>query len=74
MKKNVSDYKEIESEGVKYKIVQWVTIMKSEFMPSTLTLLATGQDLSMDEIWKAFKNSDKIIFFICEKTAYSTTS
>ena len=67
MKDPVSDYKEIESEGVKYKVVQWVTIMKTEHMPSLLMILATGQDLSRDEIWKAFKKSNKIIFFICEK-------
>lgn len=66
MDRPVSDYTEIESEEEKYKIVQRVTIFKNEPMPSSLTLLSTGQDLQYPEIWNAFKKSDRIIFFVCE--------
>lgn len=73
MDKPVSDYNEIESEGQKYKIVQWVTVHRNEQMPSTLTLLSTGKEIMYFEMWSAFKKSDKIIFFICEKIDSNTT-
>ena len=63
----VSDYKEIESEGKKYKIAERVTINKNEKMPTLLTLLSAGISLEYVEIWSAFRGSDKIVFFICEK-------
>lgn len=67
MDKPVSDYSEIESEGKKYKIVERVTIFRNERIPTSLTLLATGKSLEYFEIWNAFKKSEKIIFFICER-------
>lgn len=67
MDKPVSDYTKIESNNQKYKIVQRVTITKNEPMPSSLILLATGQPLEYFEIWNAFKKSEKIIFFVCER-------
>lgn len=74
MNKPVSDYKFIETpEKEKYKVIQWVTIMKSEPMPSSLMLLATGQDIMRYQVWEVYKKSDKLIFFICEKIDYNMT-
>lgn len=70
----VSDYTKIESEGQKYKIIERVTIFKNEPMPSTLTLLSIGKEVMYFEMWNAFKKSDRIIFFICEKINSNTTS
>lgn len=68
LKMQVSDYKFIETtEKEKYKVIQWVTILKSEPMPSSLMLLATGQDIMRYQVWEVYKKSDKLIFFICEK-------
>jgi hypothetical protein len=65
--KPVSDYSTIhDKSGEKYKIVQWVTILKTENIPSSLLLLAIGVDLDKETIFKKYKRSNKLYFFICE--------
>jgi len=66
IEKQISDYQIIQSGNEKYKIVEWVTILRTEPMPSSLMLLATGKDIFSFEVWNAYPNSNKLIFFICE--------
>lgn len=63
----VSDYKVIISGDEKYKIVQWVTILKTEMIPTSLLLLSIGADIDSDSIFKKYKRSNKLYFFICER-------
>lgn len=66
LKKQISDYKTIIVGKDKYKVIQWVTIHKSEPIPSSLMLLSIGVVIDNGSVFEKYKNSDKLIFFICE--------
>lgn len=63
----VSDYETITCDNVKYNIVEWVTVLKSEYIPMSLLLLSIGTVMPKETIYKKYKKSDRLIFFICEK-------
>ena len=63
-----SDIKKLVSKnGTNYRVVDRVTCSRSEMLPSAMIILATGQSIPDSEIWAKYKNSDKLIFFICSK-------
>lgn len=66
--KPISDYEIItDNDNQEYKIIQWVTIIKSEMIPSSLLLLSIGAVPDADSIFKKYRKSNKLYFFICEK-------
>lgn len=69
----VSDYSEIQTPSKKYKIIQRVTVLRSEPLPSSLMILATGDDFCKAEIFGKYRKSDKLYFFICHEQNTSNT-
>lgn len=62
----------LESKKNKYKIIDKITIEKGEQIPIVLNLLSIGQYLDSDDVFKAYKKSNKIIFYICKKQESNT--
>ena len=60
----VNDYKAITFDGMEFEIISHTTISKPNTIPSTLKLLAIGEDMPDERIWKAYPASEKIYFFI----------
>ncbi len=64
----VNDYKTITCDNVKYNITAKVTVLRSDpIIPSSLLLLSIGEVISKEAIYKKYKKSDRLIFFMCEK-------
>jgi len=64
----ISDLKTLTlKDGTVYKIVDRVTCLKNQMIPSCLIIMATGTYIPDSEIWNTYKKSNKLIFFICEK-------
>ena len=68
--KPVSDWKTIND---KYKIIDCISILKGEVLPIVLPLLAYGQFIDIDDVWKNYKKSNILYFLICEKIESNTT-
>ncbi len=66
--KNVYEYDFLEDkDGVKYKIIEHFEFSKEQRFPGGLMLLATGQEVESEIVWKAYPRSDKLYFFIVKK-------
>ena len=50
----------------KYIVHDYYVYPKESGISPAMVLLATGLHISNDDIWKIYKKSDKIVFFICE--------
>ena len=64
MSSPVSDYSSLSFNGDNYAILSHTTYSNGDTIPSTLKLLATGQNIPDSHIWSVSK---KIHFFIVEK-------
>ena len=65
--KPVSDYEFLESDKQKFRIIDRVEILRSENIPTVLSILATGQFLTNEDVFKAYNKSNNLNFFLCEK-------
>lgn len=66
--RQVNDYKTITYDNIKYNIMAKVTVLRSApIIPSSLLLLSIGVILSKETIYKKYKRSDRLYFFICDK-------
>ncbi len=63
----VSDFEFLESKNEKFKIIDVIEILRGQQIPTILTVLSIGQFLSSEDIFKIYKKSNKIYFFLCEK-------
>ena len=68
--KPVSDFEFLESEKQKYKIIDRIELMKGEFMPTFLILMATGKFITSEDVFQAYNKSENLNFFICERIPY----
>lgn len=61
-----SDYRQIESGGKQYDVIDYCTHKKGEYLGTLLPLLSTGQLFTDEDIFRKYVNSDKVVFFICK--------
>lgn len=62
--KLISDWKTVND---KYNIIDCVQILKGDILLSVLPLLAYGQYIDINDIWKKYSKSSILYFLICEK-------
>jgi len=68
----VSDFEFLESENEKFKIIDRIEILRGQQMPTILTVLSIGKFLSSEDIFKIYKKSKSINFFLCQKLESNT--
>lgn len=69
LKENVYEYDNLEDkDGNNYEIIEHFEFLKDQPFPGGLMLLAVGEEVSSDIVWKAYPRSDKLYFFIVKKT------
>jgi hypothetical protein len=56
-----------DTDGIIYNVIERIIIDKTTIIPTVLMLLAFGKVYEDNIIWENYKNSDRIIFFICQK-------
>ena len=56
----------IRQDGKVYKVIDRITYHKGEFIPTGFMRVVMGKELTMDDIWDWYKNSDSIIIFVGE--------
>jgi len=70
IKENLYDYDNLtDKDGNMYSILEHFAFDKKDAFPGGLMLLATGQSLEADKVWRAYPKSDKLYFFIVKKQA-----
>ena len=65
--KPVSDFRFLESDKGKFKIIDRVELLRGEQIPMILSVLATGKFLTSEDVFSAYKNSENLNFFLCQK-------
>lgn len=64
----ISEIKVLQADNESYEIQGIYKIeKKDETFPDELMLLAIGQQISKDTIFRIYKKSNKLYFFICRK-------
>lgn len=66
IEKPLAEYHEINVGGDIYEIHETITHRKGETMSNGLALLATGKYFNDDDVFKKYKKSNRIVFFICK--------
>lgn len=55
-----------------FKILDYYEIYRGDQQIHSLILLAVGREMNPETIWTTYKKSERLIFFICQKSNYST--
>lgn len=65
LKYPVSDYTHIECNGKIYEVYTEIIHNKGEIWSTALPLLSTGQSFNEKMVFDKYKDSDRIVFFVC---------
>ena len=62
----------ISADNVSFIVKDYYEFSKNDPHPDGLFMLATGQLVNYTDVWRGYKKSDKIYFFVCQKNSNST--
>lgn len=54
------------SDKVEFDVIEFYEFMRGDMHPAGLFLLATGKNLTKESVWKSFRKSKKMYFFVAK--------